>query len=57
MRDLSVRGGKVPITERFKMQDIEEIINKDRRCKRGRKQYQQLMENTRVAWKRRNVRS
>lgn len=39
--------------EGLKMQDIEGIITKVRRYKRERKKYQQVMEDTVLAWKRR----
>lgn len=35
------------------MQDIEGIINKERRYQRGREQYQQPMEDRSLAWERR----
>lgn len=47
-------GGKhLPKIEGLKIQDIKGIITKERRYKRGRKKYQQLMEDTVLVWNRR----
>lgn len=57
LRDLSVVGGGEKGTfqklEGLKIQAIEGIITEERRYKRERKKYQQLMEDTTLVWKRR----